>query len=162
MTRMRARFLDGRRAATKHHAFARVAKFSPRVLWNNAARWGDTGGYFVETQRFADFIVHEAAHVFHNCKRHRVGLPEKRRQEWLLEIDFAKRETFAYACEAFSRVVEFSPKLGGRPGLIDECVDAFTPNDEQVDHDELNDILREAARARNGWKHILARCAPHR
>jgi hypothetical protein len=118
--------------------------------------------YFVETQRFADFIVHEAAHVFHNCKRHRVGLPEKRRQEWLLEIDFLKRETFAYACEAFSRVVELSPKLGGRPALIDEYVDVFTPNDEDVDHEELIDILREAARARNGWKHILARCAPRR
>jgi hypothetical protein len=61
--------------------------------------------YFTETNRFADFVVHEAAHVFHNCKRRTVGLPETRRREWLLEIAFQKRETFAYACEAFSRVV---------------------------------------------------------
>jgi hypothetical protein len=28
--------------------------------------------YFAETHRFADFIVHEAAHVFHNCERRTV------------------------------------------------------------------------------------------
>lgn len=118
--------------------------------------------YFTETSRFADFVVHEAAHVFHNCKRHTVGLPEKRRREWLLEIEFRKRETFAYACEAFSRVIELAPKLKARPAMIDEYAHAFMPGDEGVDHDELIDILREAARARNGWKHILARCAPRR
>lgn len=32
--------------------------------------------YFHEEDRFADFIVHEAAHVFHNCKRATIGLPE--------------------------------------------------------------------------------------
>lgn len=118
--------------------------------------------YFTETDRFADFIVHEAAHVFHNCKRVRVGLPETRRQEWLLEIAFQKRETFAYACEAFSRAVELCPKLKAPPAIIEEYAYTFTPSDEHVDHDELVDILREAAHARNGWKHILARCAPRR
>ncbi|XYI02075.1 hypothetical protein ACMHYB_20790 [Sorangium sp. So ce1128] len=29
--------------------------------------------YFHENDPFADFIVHEAAHVFHNCKRKTVG-----------------------------------------------------------------------------------------
>jgi hypothetical protein len=71
--------------------------------------------YFTETNRFADFVVHAAAHVFHNCKRVTVGLPETRRHEWLLEIAFQKRETFAYACEAFSRVVKLCPKLKARP-----------------------------------------------
>jgi hypothetical protein len=46
--------------------------------------------------------------------------------------------------------------------MIDEYVQTFMPSDEQVDHEELIDILYEAARARNGWKHILARCAPRR
>ena len=53
---------------------------------------------------FEDLIVHEAAHVFHNCKRETPGLHSTRRREWLLEIDFRERETFAYACEAFSRI----------------------------------------------------------
>ena len=34
--------------------------------------------YFHEEDRFADFIVHEAAHVFHNCKRNTLGLHETR------------------------------------------------------------------------------------
>jgi hypothetical protein len=34
--------------------------------------------YFTDADPFADFVVHEAAHVFHNCKRHTVGLPESR------------------------------------------------------------------------------------
>src|SRR5262249_54767438 len=105
---------------------------------------------------------HEAAHVFHNCKRLTVGLPETRRREWLLEIAFQKRETFAYACEAFSRVVELCPKLKDRPAMIEEYAQTFMPSDEHVDHEQFVNGLREAARARNGWKHILARCAPRR
>jgi hypothetical protein len=30
--------------------------------------------YFAEVDPFADLVVHEAAHIFHNCKRHRIGL----------------------------------------------------------------------------------------
>ena len=37
--------------------------------------------YFVEDDPFADFIVHEAAHIFHNCKRRTIGLHETRRKE---------------------------------------------------------------------------------
>jgi hypothetical protein len=118
--------------------------------------------HFTETNRFADFLVHEAAHVFHNCKRRTIGLPGTRYREWLLDIEFRKRETFAYACEVYSRVLELAPKVKDRPGLIEECAANFTPGDERVDSDELADILCEAARARNGWKHILGRCAPPR
>ena len=52
--------------------------------------------YFSESDPFADFVVHEMAHMFHNCKRDTVGLPVTRRREWLLDIDYVKRETFAY------------------------------------------------------------------
>ncbi len=58
--------------------------------------------YFSENDPFEDFVVHEAAHIFHNCKRETVGLPQTRTREWLLDIDFRKRETFAYSCEAYS------------------------------------------------------------
>ena len=42
-------------------------------------------------------------------ERRTVGLPETRQREWLLDIDFRKRETFAYACEAYSRILEPAP-----------------------------------------------------
>ena len=54
--------------------------------------------YFHTEDTFEGFLVHEAAHVFHNCKRETIGLRKIRGREWLLEIDFTKRELFAYAC----------------------------------------------------------------
>ena len=39
--------------------------------------------YFHEQNRFDDFVMHEAAHIFHNCKRQTIGLPEIRGREWL-------------------------------------------------------------------------------
>jgi hypothetical protein len=40
---------------------------------------------------FAEFIVHEVAHVFHNCKRATVGLHETRTKQRSLDIDYRKR-----------------------------------------------------------------------
>lgn len=120
-----------------------------------------SSGYFDEEDPFADFVVHEAAHVFHNCKRRTIGLAETRRREWLLDIEYRKRETFAYACEAYARIVERAPRLVERRALATAFArERATPEDERVDRDELVDIVREAAAARNGWKRILARCAP--
>lgn len=116
--------------------------------------------YFAEDDPFADFIVHEAAHIFHNCKRRTVGLPATRWREWLLDIEFRKRETFAYACEAYSRVLAEAPRLADRPARIDAFAEDPIGADQTVDPAELLDILRDAAQARNGWKRILARCAP--
>jgi hypothetical protein len=86
--------------------------------------------YFRDDQPFADFVVHEAAHVFHNCKRRTLGLPETRTREWLLDIVFAKRETFAYACEAYvspARIAwpndERSRPFARDPRLSDDSVD---------------------------------------
>lgn len=47
---------------------------------------------FREDHRFADFIVHEAAQVFHNCKRSNLGLTETQSKVWLLDIEYRKRE----------------------------------------------------------------------
>ena len=66
--------------------------------------------YFSQDDPFADFIVHEAAHIFHNCKRTIVGLRQTRRKEWLLDIEYRKRETFAYSCEAYARLIERGKK----------------------------------------------------
>lgn len=110
---------------------------------------------------FDDFIVHEAAHVFHNWKREYAGLPFSSRKEWLLDIEFCKRETFAYSCEVFARIVEQASTAKSRLALVAHyAADPF--GDERVDLQELVDILREAATARNGWRRILARCAPAR
>jgi hypothetical protein len=112
--------------------------------------------------RFEDFVVHEAAHIFHNCKRETIGLRETRTREWLLEIDYGKRETFAYACEAYSRMHALGDGPRGRQELLAEHERGSMPSDERVDAMEYVDILREAVAARNGWKRILQRCSPPR
>lgn len=119
--------------------------------------------YFRETgDRFADFLLHETAHVFHNCKRRTVGLPETRRREWLLDIDFRKRETFAYACEAYGRILELGRRPADRRALLSECLDAPPPPDDRVDEADYRAAVSEAVEARNGWKRILRQCQPRR
>ncbi len=116
--------------------------------------------YFTVDDKFADFVVHEAAHVFHNCKRETVGLKETRTREFLLNIDFKERETFAYACEVYSRILEQSKTRQERISLAAEAVEEFHPPDEKVDVDKFRRCISEAAEARNGWKRILEICSP--
>jgi hypothetical protein len=104
--------------------------------------------------------VHEAAHIFHNCKRATLGLGETRRREYLLNIDYTKRETFAYACEAYSRIVSLAAGVRERQEALAQHAEGPLPPDDRVDHDEYLDILGEAVRARNGWQRILKLCAP--
>lgn len=115
--------------------------------------------YFDADDPFADYIVHEAAHVFHNTKRKALSLHATRRREWLLPIEFFKRETFAYACEFYSRILE----LGGSPAQRRDLLEKFrhhpAPYDDRVDFDELLEILDGAVEKRNGWKVILERCS---
>jgi hypothetical protein len=116
--------------------------------------------YFAADDPFADFIVHEAAHIFHNCKRRTIGLPETRTKEWLLDINFVQRETFAYSCEAYARVLARAKSPAERRALANEYGAKRRISEERVDPDEVASIVAEAAEARNGWKVILARCAP--
>lgn len=118
--------------------------------------------YFDASGRFDDFLVHEVAHIFHNCKRRTIGLRETRQQEWLLEIDYAKRETFAYACETYSRIHQLGKGPRARQMLLTEYAQGPMPSDDRVDVAEYLDILGEAVVACNGWKRILTRCAPPR
>lgn len=115
--------------------------------------------YFSNRNPFDDYVVHEAAHIFHNCKRESIGLAASRRREWMLEIDFQKRETFAYSCEAYSRLLELGKTRSARAELLSELAEGLIPADERVDGSEYVDILREAVAARNGWKRILERCS---
>ena len=119
-------------------------------------------GYFDSDDKFEDVVVHEVAHIFHNCKRETIGLPIIRGREWLLDIDYGKRETFAYCCETYNRIIELAGKPSHRRELLSEIEDAPRPPDDRVDGDEYLGILREAVAARNGWKRILERCRPPR
>lgn len=118
--------------------------------------------YFRNHNPFEDYVIHEAAHIFHNCKREMIGLPATRRREWLLDIDYAKRETFAYSCEAYSRILEVGKTRSERIRLLSEHAEGPMPPDDRVDVDEYIDILREAVSARNGWKRILEMCSPRK
>jgi hypothetical protein len=118
--------------------------------------------YFSQDDPFADFILHEAAHIFHNCKRATIGLRETRRKEWLLDIEYRKRETFAYSCEGYARVLERGKNPAERHALAEEYGRALRISEERVDAAEVASIVRAATKVRNGWKIILKRCAPNR
>jgi len=117
-------------------------------------------GYFTEDDPFADFVVHEAAHVFHNTKRETAGLKQTRRREWLLPIDIGKRETFAYACEAYSRILERGKTPAERRAIESQLRQRKAPPpDDRVNPEEHFAILDEAVVQRNGWKVIMERCS---
>lgn len=113
----------------------------------------------VEEDPFADFVVHEVAHIFHNCKRGTLGLRQTRTREWLLDIDFHERETFAYSCEAYSRVIDGAADRRERLQRADAFAQGHLFPVHAVDMPEVIDIVRAAAASRSGWKLILARCA---
>lgn len=116
--------------------------------------------YFAEDDPFADFVVHEAAHIFHNCKRRTIGLRETRTKEWLLDVEYRERETFAYSCEAYARVLALAKSPAERRGLAAEYGAEERISEGRVDPEKVADIVAEAASVRNGWKVILSRCAP--
>lgn len=108
---------------------------------------------------FSDYVVHEAAHVFHNSRRRNAGLMGKKEDDWLLPVEFGKRETFAYACEAYSRICELSKDFSARRSTLEELKLLPPPPDERVDADEYTELLTTAANSRNGWKAILEACS---
>jgi hypothetical protein len=59
---------------------------------------------------YSDVVVHETAHLLHYLKPQNFGLHIRRRQERFVDIEFNHRELFAYACEAYSRVVLHGPR----------------------------------------------------
>ena len=138
----------------------RLADDAPWVLGiSEEARCFVSPAYFEEEDPFADFVVHEVAHIFHNCKRRHAGLPETRRKEWLLHVDFRKRETFAYACEAYARLLERSKTPADRVALAAGLPDHFGTGDDRVERGEIAELVRSAAGRRNGWKVILEHCS---
>jgi hypothetical protein len=138
-----------------------LAKEAPEIVGLSEERTCYVStAYFRSESPFDDFVVHEAAHVFHSCKRETIGLGKIRGREWLLEIEYRKRELFAYACEAYSRVLALGGTPTSRGVLLAEIETAWTLPDDRVDVDEFLATLHEAVDARNGWKRILERCRP--
>jgi len=70
-----------------------------------------------------------------------------------------KRETFAYACEAFSCISEMASSPADRKALLARLQDKPPPPDDRVDPKEYLEILGEAVERRNGWRAILERCS---
>ena len=67
------------------------------------------------------------------------------------------------ACEAYARVSGRGKRTAERVALAEEYGCAVRISEERVEPSEVASIVQEAAAAaRNGWKVILARCAPTR
>jgi len=131
-------------------------------LSEEARCYVSTGYFGTGSSRFADFVLHETAHIFHNCKRRTASLAERGRREWLLDIDFRMRETFAYACEAYGRILELGSRPSDRRDLLSELLDGPMLNDDRVDENDYREILSEAVAGRSGWRRILRNCASTR
>jgi hypothetical protein len=145
---------------TRHYAEIPISDKAPHIVGlSEDSTCYVSLAYFEDDDPFADFVAHEAAHVLHNVKRQTLGLTSTRRQEWLLPVAFRMRETFAYSCEAFSRIVERGGTKRERIELAMEIKSHSMPCDEYVDSGEYVRILEEAAESTNGWKVILKRCS---
>ena len=109
---------------------------------------------------YSDVVVHEAAHLLHYLKPRHYGLHVRRGQERFVDVDFCHYELFAFACEAYSRVVlrgdrksriSFAEKM--REGAI-----SFPRSTIE----EVAALVMNAAHARNGWRVIREATVIHR
>ena len=118
-----------------------------------------TPKYFERCGPFVDYVVHECAHVLHDAKLKTIGLRMTRSRERLVEVELRERETFAYSCEAFATIAtERSPSK--RAGLVERFRERRPFPPSAVDVEKVEAIVEGAAARRNGWKHVLERCAP--
>ena len=109
---------------------------------------------------YSDVVVHEAAHMLHYLKPSHYGFEVRRGQERFVDIEFCHRELFAYASEAYSRVILHGERKS-RIAIAEKMQDgAFSfPRAELAD---VAALVLEAARARNGWRVIREATVIHR
>ena len=101
---------------------------------------------------YSDVVVHEAAHMLHYLKPSHYGFHVRRGQERFVDVKFHHRELFAYACEAYSRVVLHSDRKS-RIAFAEKLLDsAFSFPRDQIK--EVAALVLSAAGARNGWRLI--------
>jgi hypothetical protein len=109
---------------------------------------------------YSDVIVHEAAHLLHYLKPRNLGLHVRRHQERFVDIEFRHRELFAYACEAYSRVVLHGERRL-RVAFAEKMLDAAI-SFPRGQIEEIVALVLSAARARNGWRVISEATLIHR
>ena len=109
---------------------------------------------------YSDVVVHEAAHLLHYLKPQNFGLHVRRHQERFVDIEFQHRELFAYACEAYSRVVPHGARKL-RIAFAEKMADAAS-SFPQGQLQEISALVVSAARARNGWRLIREATVIHR
>jgi len=120
------------------------------------ARWS---AYQTEDP-YGDVIVHEAAHLLHYLKPGHYGLHVRRGQERFVDVEFRHRELFAFACEAYSRVVLHGERKA-RISFVERMLEgAFSFPRGQLQ--EVAALVLDAARARNGWRVIREATIIHR
>jgi hypothetical protein len=78
------------------------------------------------------------------------------------KTEYRMRRSFAYSCEAYARVLARGRNTAERQELAEEYGRAVRISDESVEAAQVASIVRAAVAVRNGWKVILARCAPSR
>ncbi len=101
---------------------------------------------------YSDVIVHEAAHLLHYLKPAHYGLHVRRGQERFVDVEFGHRELFAFACEAYSRVVRHNERKS-RISFAQEMKErALSFPRDRIE--EVAALVLNAARARNGWRVI--------
>ena len=107
-----------------------------------------------------EVIVHEAAHLLHYLKPGHYGLHVRRGHEGFVDVEFRHRELFAFASEAYSRVVLHRERKS-RIGFAEKMLEgAFSFPRGQIE--EVAALLLNAARARNGWRFIREATVIHR
>jgi len=99
---------------------------------------------------YSDVVVHEAAHMLHYLKSSQYGFQVRRGQERFVDIEFHHRELFAYACEAYSRVVVHGDRKA-RTAFAEKMPDAAF-SFPRAEIKEVAALVLSAARARNGWR----------
>jgi hypothetical protein len=109
---------------------------------------------------YSDVVVHEAAHMLHYLKPSHYRLQVRHGQERFVDIEFRHRELFAYASEAYSRVI-LRGERKSRIAFAEKMQEgAFSfPRAELAD---VAALVLEAARARNGWRVIREATVIHR
>jgi hypothetical protein len=101
---------------------------------------------------YSDVVVHEAAHLLHYLKPEHYGLHVRRGQERFVDVEFRHRELFAYACEAYSRVV-LQGERRKRISFADKMrADAFSFARDEFE--SVVELVIAGAAARNGWRVI--------
>ena len=112
------------------------------------------------TDPYSDVVVHEAAHLLHYLKPLHYGLLVRRGQERFVDVEFCHRELFAFACEAYSRVVLHGERRS-RLSFAEKMFEgAFSFPRGHIE--EVASLVLSAARARNGWRVIREAAVIHR